>query len=79
MGSNPARSVAVLDRGTKAVLGRLTLPYREVYDIVPVSPELLSGLMRSQSPRDLWCPPEIPAESSGYSPSTGNASSTLPG
>jgi hypothetical protein len=72
-------TVAVLDRGTKAVLGRLTLPYREVYDIVPVSPELLSGLMRSQSPRDLWCPPEIPAESSGYSPSTGNASSTLPG
>jgi hypothetical protein len=40
-------TVAVLDRNTWTVLGRLHLPFREVYDLVLVSPELLKGVLGS--------------------------------
>lgn len=42
--------VAILDRRTYQVLGRLLLPYRAVYDLVMVSDELLSGLQRAPAP-----------------------------
>jgi acetolactate synthase I/II/III large subunit len=54
-------AVAVLDRKTWHVLGRLPLPYREVYDLALVSRSLLTGLRQAPHPGDLLCvPPEIP-------------------
>ena len=54
-------SVAVLDRRTWNVLGRLKLPYREVYDLALVSLDLLNGLRGAPGPCQLTlCPPEIP-------------------
>lgn len=44
-------TVAVLDRKTWTVVGRLQLPYREVYDLVLASPELLSGIQQSPNAR----------------------------
>lgn len=55
-----AASVAVLDRKTWKLLGRLKLPYREVYDLVLISSELLDGVRRSPSPRTVAsCPPQL--------------------
>lgn len=55
--------VAVLDRESWTVLGRLELPFREVYDLVLVSPELLKGIVRSTNARLIAsCPPQIPIE-----------------
>jgi hypothetical protein len=53
--------VAVLSRKTWNVLERLTLPSREVYDLVLVSPGLLHGLCRAPEPRKFTeCPPMLP-------------------
>ena len=58
-------TVAVLDRETWNVLGRLKLPYREVYDLVLASPELLEGIVRSPNARLIAsCPPQFPIECS---------------
>jgi hypothetical protein len=54
-------TVAILDRSTWTVLGRLTLPSREVYDLVLASPELLRGILQSPNPRVLAsCPHQLP-------------------
>lgn len=54
-------TVAVLDRETWSVLGRLRLPFREVYDLVLVSAELLEGIVCSPNARLITsCPPQIP-------------------
>jgi hypothetical protein len=59
-------SVAILDRKTWKVMGRLALPYREVYDLVLVSSELLDGLTKSPGARSVaTCPPEIPRSAVG--------------
>ena len=56
-------SVAVLDRKTWTVLGRISLPYREVYDLVLVSPKLLNGIVMSPGARSIApCPPQIPLD-----------------
>jgi uncharacterized protein (TIGR03032 family) len=53
-------SVAVLDRRSHSVLARLRLPFREVYDLVLITPKLLEGLLRAPSPRSITsCPPQI--------------------
>ncbi|MGA2736853.1 MAG: DUF4915 domain-containing protein [Bryobacteraceae bacterium] len=53
-------TVAVLDRKTWYPVERLKLPYREVYDLVLVSSELLEGLRRSPSPQIVAsCPPQF--------------------
>jgi uncharacterized protein (TIGR03032 family) len=58
-------TVAVLDRETWTVLGRLNLPYREVYDLVLAPPELLKGILRSPSPHLIArCPSQFPPERS---------------
>ena len=44
-------AIAVLDRKTWQVLGRLRLPFREVYDLVLASPELVGGILRSPAAR----------------------------
>jgi acetolactate synthase-1/2/3 large subunit len=52
-------TVAVLDRKEWTVLGRLRLPFREVYDVVLVSRELLDGIARSPNARMIArCPPQ---------------------
>jgi uncharacterized protein (TIGR03032 family) len=57
-------TVAVIDRKTLSVLGHLRLPFREVYDLVLVSPQLLSGVRQSPNARFIAsCPPEIPLRS----------------
>jgi hypothetical protein len=54
-------TVAILDRKTWTVLGRLKLPSREVYDLVLASPKLLEGVLRSPNPRLIAsCPPQLP-------------------
>jgi Domain of unknown function (DUF4915) len=54
-------TVAVLDRKTWALIGRLKLPFREVYDLVLVPRELLDGILRSPGARSVaLCPAEIP-------------------
>jgi Domain of unknown function (DUF4915) len=59
-------TVAFLDRHTWAVLQRLTLPFREIYDLVLVSPELLGGVLRSPNVRSVIpCPPRIPVTATG--------------
>jgi hypothetical protein len=53
--------IAVLDRDSWTVLQRLTLPFREVYDLVLASPELLDGILRVPNVRSIVsCPPQIP-------------------
>jgi hypothetical protein len=54
-------TIAVLDRKTWTVLDRLSLPFREVYDLVLVSPKLLDGTVRSPNARLIVpCPPQFP-------------------
>jgi len=58
-------TIAVLDRKTWKVLGRLQLPYREVYDLVLAAPKLLGGIVRSPNVRLIVsCPPQFPIERS---------------
>lgn len=53
-------TVAVLDRTTWAVLGRLELPFREVYDLVVVPPRLLGGILGTPNARLIAsCPPQL--------------------
>jgi uncharacterized protein (TIGR03032 family) len=61
-------TVAVLDRCTWTVLQRLTLPFREIYDLVLVSPELLGAVLGSPNVRSIVpCPPQIPVGAAGLS------------
>jgi len=54
-------SVAVLDRKTWSVVGRLGLPFREVYDLVLASSQLLEGILLSTNTRMIaQCPAQIP-------------------
>lgn len=54
-------TVAVIDRQTWEVIGRLRLPYREVYDLVLASPALLQGILRAEPARMLAVrPAQIP-------------------
>jgi acetolactate synthase-1/2/3 large subunit len=54
-------TVAILDRQTWTVLGRLELPYREVYDLILVSSDLLEGIIRAPNARLIAPhPPQIP-------------------
>lgn len=56
-------TVAVLNRETWTVVDRLQLPFREVYDLVLVSPQLLAGILGSPNPRlNLELPRQIPAK-----------------
>jgi hypothetical protein len=53
-------SVAVLDRKSLTVLARLSLPFREIYDLVLTSPKLLEGVLQAPSPRLIAaCPLQI--------------------
>jgi hypothetical protein len=53
-------TVAVLNRKTWKRLGRLNVPYREVYDLILVSEELLQGVLQSPDPRMVaTCPPQF--------------------
>jgi uncharacterized protein (TIGR03032 family) len=52
-------AIAVLDRRTWAVLGRLQLPYREVYDLVVAPPDLLAGIQHSPRAQPAVCPPQV--------------------
>jgi hypothetical protein len=47
-------TVAVVDRQTWKVIGRLNLPYREIHDLVLASPSLMNGILRAD------CPTQIP-------------------
>lgn len=56
-------TVAVVDRDTWTVAGRLQLPFREVYDLVLVSPSLLQGILRSDDARLMALrPAQIPVK-----------------
>jgi hypothetical protein len=60
-------NIAILDRKTWRVLGRLKLPFREVYDLVLVSPGLLDGIKGSSAARlTLLCPAQIPRNIGRY-------------
>ncbi len=57
-------TVAVVDRSTWTVAGHLQLPFREVYDLVLVSPSLLDGILRSGDARQMAAlPAQIPVKS----------------
>lgn len=53
-------AVAVVCRATRRVIGRLPLPYREVYDLTLVSGKLLQGLLLAPDPGRIWAPPQLP-------------------